>query len=275
MTPRHVQTRLGAAALLCGAALSLAPLAARAQASDDWKFQGSVYLYLPSIGGTTTFPPGGGGSSVGIDGSKLLEDFKFALMGSLEANKGAWGVFGDAIYLDFGDTRSGTRDIAIGGLLPVGASANTEYDLRGWLVTLAGSWRAVSSPAYRLDVLGGTRMLNITTSLTWQLSGNIGSIALADRAGSREARQQNWDAIVGAKGRASFGEGGRWFVPYYVDIGAGESKFTWQATTGLGYTFPWGDVVGAWRYIDYRFKSSSTIESLTFNGPGIAAVFRW
>ena len=261
-----------AAALLC---IATAPLASHAQAGDEWRFQGSLYLYLPSIGGTTTFPPDGGGSSVRIDGSRILEDFKFALMGSLEGQKGVWGVFTDAIYLDFGDTRTGSRDIEIGGALPAGASARIEYDLRGWLWTLAGTWRAVSSPTYRLDVIGGTRMLTVKESLAWELSGNIGSIAAVDRAGHREAKQQNWDAIVGVKGRAALGDGARWFVPYYVDIGAGESKFTWQAMTGVGYSFAWGDVVGAWRYIDYRMKSGSATESLSFNGPGIAAVFRW
>ena len=181
---RSIKRSCGPARLLLGIVALSSPLASRAQGADAWQFQGSVYLYLPSIGGTTTFPPSGGGSSVNIDGSKLLEDLKFTFMGSLEAQKGGWGVFTDVIYLDFGDTRTGTRDITIGGVLPAGASANTEYDLRGWLWTLAGTWRAVSTPTYRLDVLGGTRMLDIKETLNWQLGGNVGSIALPDRAGS-------------------------------------------------------------------------------------------
>ena len=44
---------------------------------------------------------------------------------------------------------------------------------------------------------------------------------------------------------------------------------------GIGYSFQWGDVVGAWRYIDYEMKSGKQVESLTFNGPSISAVFRW
>jgi hypothetical protein len=263
----------GVAVLSCAAAL-LVPAASRAQGADDWRFQGSVYLYFPSIGGTTTFPPSTG-NSVSIDGSELLKDLQFTFMGSLEAQKGPWGVFTDAIYLNFGDTRTGSRGIRIGGVLPADVSAQTDFDLRGWLWTLAGTWRAVSSPTYRLDVLGGTRMLTVKEALTWQLSGNIGSIAATDRAGSREARQQNWDAIVGVKGRAAFGRDGKWFVPYYLDVGTGESKFTWQAMAGAGYSFGWGDVIGAWRYVDYRMKSGSVTESLNFNGPGIAAVFRW
>jgi hypothetical protein len=85
----------------------------------------------------------------------------------------------------------------------------------------------------------------------------------------------NWDAIVGLKGRFAFGESRKWFVPYYADIGAGDSKFTWQAMGGVGYSFGWGDVVAAWRYTDYDMKSGKKIESLNLNGPAIAAVFRW
>jgi hypothetical protein len=40
------------------------------------------------------------------------------------------------------------------------------------------------------------------------------------------ASVNNWDAIVGLKGRATFGEEHRWFVPYYLDVGTGESSLT-------------------------------------------------
>jgi hypothetical protein len=44
---------------------------------------------------------------------------------------------------------------------------------------------------------------------------------------------------------------------------------------GVGYGFGWGDVVASWRYVDYQMKSGSAIEELSFNGPAIAAAFRW
>ena len=30
-----------------------------------------------------------------------------------------------------------------------------------------------------------------------------------------------------------------------------------------------------WRYLDYNMKSGTPIESLNFNGPLVAATFRW
>lgn len=106
-------------------------------------------------------------------------------------------------------------------------------------------------------------------------SGALGPIQLPGPGGRAEASPTHWDAIVGASGRYRIGDGLHWFAPYYVDIGTGESKFTWQAMAGIGYPLGGGDVAAAWRYIDYEMKSGSAVEELSFNGPGLAAVFRW
>lgn len=263
-----------AAASLCLAAL-LASHASSAQGSDEWKFQAVVYLYLPSIDGETVFSGSGGGSDASVDASKFLENLNFAFMGSFEADKGAWGLLTDVIYVDIGDSESPSRDISIGGTLPVGVAANIHYGLDGWLWSLAGSWHAVSTPAHELNLIAGARLIDIEQTIDWQLSGNVGSIALPDRAGDRAAGIRNWDAIVGLKGRAMFGAGQRWFVPYYLDVGTGDSSLTWQAMAGVGYAFGWGSVIGAWRHVDYDMKSGKSIESLSFDGPGLAVAFRW
>ena len=64
-------------------------------------------------------------------------------------------------------------------------------------------------------------------------------------------------------------------MPYYLDVGTGQSQLTWQAAAGVGYRFGWGDVSAMWRYMDYNMKSGKPIESLNLNGPLIAATFRW
>jgi hypothetical protein len=40
-----------------------------------------------------------------------------------------------------------------------------------------------------------------------------------------------------------------WFVPYYLDVGAGDSYLTWQALAGIGYKFKWGETAAFWRYL--------------------------
>jgi hypothetical protein len=264
--------KIGAAAL-CGMALWTA---AGGAAAETWELEASLYGYFPTIEGTTTFPPESGLDRVSVDAGQILQHLKFAFNGSFEARRGPWGVYTDLLYMDVGDTRSGSRAISIGGSgLPAGASASAELDVKttGW--EIAATCRGVSTTGHALDVLAGARLLDVRQKLDWRLAGNVGSIALPDRSGAREAGRTNWDAIVGVKGRAELGAARAWFVPYYLDAGAGESQFTWQAMIGLGYAFRWGDVFANWRHIDYHMKSGDPIERLSFDGPSLAVTFRW
>lgn len=247
-----------------------------AQSGDRWQYSATIYGWFPSIGGKTTFPQSSDGSSVTVDADKVLDDLKFVFMGALEARKGRWGGFTDLIYMDLGNGKSGTRDFSIGGSqIPADVQANVHYDLKGWAWTLAATYVAIDRPEYSMQVLGGARMLKLEPKVTWELTGNIDSIPLPGRAGSLEADDTYWDAIVGVKGRAKLGAERKWFIPYYLDVGTGESKLTWQAMGGLGYAFGSWDLFAAWRYLDYEFKSGSKVEDLNFNGPGVAVQFHW
>jgi hypothetical protein len=251
------------------------PALSSAQSASVWKYQATIYGYFPSISGSTTFPPPAGGSSATVDIDTIIDNLKFAFMGSFEASNGQWGVLADVIYLDVGGNKAQTQEFSVGGVgLPAGASANVGFDLKGWVSTLVGTYRMEAHPDFTVDVLGGARVLNMRPKLDWALTGNVGSIALPDRAGSRELSESNWDLVVGVKGRVRFSPGRQWFVPYYVDLGTGESKFTWQAIGGVGYTFGWGDLVAAYRHTDYRMKSDQALQDLTFSGPTIGATFR-
>ncbi len=77
------------------------------------------------------------------------------------------------------------------------------------------------------------------------------------------------------KGRLAFGSNREWFIPYYADIGTGDSDLTWQAVAGLGYAFHWGDIIAGWRYLDYQFKSSSKIDNMSLSGPMVGVAFHW
>lgn len=258
------------AAVLCLTALLTKP--SWAQESDEWRFQATAYLFLPGVSGKTVFP---GSGSPEIDPSRILSNLNFVFMGSFGVDKGRWGMFTDVVYLDIGDSESPSRSFTIGGSLPVDATATVHYGLDGWLWTLAGSWSAVSSPGYDFNVIGGARLIDVDQTINWVLSGNIGSVPIDQRAGTRATGVHNWDAIAGFRGRAWLGEGRNWFLPFYFDIGTGQSKLTWQAMAGVGYSFGSWDLFAAWRYLDYEMKSGSKVEDLSFNGPGVAIQFHW
>jgi hypothetical protein len=264
------------AALALGALPGLAPaqpLTPIAAETGAWRYSGTLYLYVPSVTGKTSVPADSGGTTLNFD---ILEHLKFTVMGSLDAHNGRWGAFTDFIYLDFAGDRNQTRKFTIGDSgLPVGTTADIDWKLKGSSWTLGGQYRIVSGTTFTLDALAGARWLDIKRSSDWSISGDLGPLPPASASGSRKDGEKLLDGIVGVRGRASFGEGSPWSVPFYFDIGGGESKRTWQAAAGLRYAFAWGELSGMWRVLDYELKSGDPVEKLRFSGPMVGATWRW
>jgi hypothetical protein len=267
---------LVAAPLLAVALAGAAPTAAQAQGMPDgWQFEAAIYGWFPAVGGSTSFPPNGGGPSIDVSMGDVIDALKFAFMGSLQVRNGQWGLWNDLVYADFGASKQGYRNISIGGQpLPVGVDANLQLDIKSWIWTAAGTYSLKSDNEGNMDMLFGLRMLDMSNTLNWSFNGT-GPGLLPPRNGVKEVSETNWDGIVGLKGRAFVGEERKWFVPFYIDIGTGESRLTWQVMAGVGYQFGWGALVASWRYLDYSFKSSSRVTDLNFNGPLVGAVFRF
>ena len=264
-----------AAAFMIGANTLLAGAASAQSLSDEWRFRAVLYLWAPQITGTATFP-GGNVANIDVKFHDIWDHLKMAGMGTLEAQKGRFGAFTDLVYLNVGGTRTTTRDGTIDHVpLPVGVTSNAGLDVKAWIWTLAGSYRVQATPESDFDILAGARMLIIEPRLTWNFNVDVGPFVGPSRIGGRTVKETNWDGIIGAKGRARFGPNNEWFIPYYVDIGTGDSDFTWQIQGGIGYAYPWGELFATWRYLDYKFKSSSKLDDLTVNGPVFGAAFRW
>ena len=272
-----------AAVSLAGAALM--PTVASAQTLPSnmpeakWQYSATLYGYFPTIGGSTTFPglPGNPSPSLSVDASTIIDNLKMVFMGSLDIHNGQWGLWNDVMYLNIGNSKSATRDFSlINGIIPASATADLSLDMKSTLWTVAGEYRLYNiDPAWTNDLLFGARMLSMTNTLGYSFSGTIGQHALAGRSGTVEVSDTFWDAIIGVKGKYAFGANREWFVPYYLDVGTGQSQLTWQAAAGVGYRFGWGELSAMWRYIDYNMKSGKPIESLNLNGPLVAATFRW
>jgi hypothetical protein len=129
------------------------------------------------------------------------------------------------------------------------------------------------TPQHTTDLIFGVRLLDLKQTLSWSFNGNIAGLPLPGRTGVSEATLDNWDGIIGVKGRAYLDGERRWFIPYYVDIGTGQSKLTWQANAGVGYRFDWGSLIASWRYLDYQMKSGLVVQSLTANGALVGVTF--
>ena len=249
--------------------------------ADAWTFTVSPYLWLPNVNGTSKYsiPPGTGGSpDVEYGPNDYLSNLQLALFLSGEARQGPWFIYTDAIYLDFASQKSRVKDVDFGGaLVSLGLNVNTESSLKGLAWTLGGGYSVVHTPRATFDVLAGFRYLGVDLSSDWQLSAAVngpGAGQTFPASGSVGQSTDLWDAIVGVRGKLNLGEG-PWFVPYYLDIGSGSSTLTWQALLGVAYSFKWGDLVLAYRHLNYDQNGDELLQDFSFSGPLFGAMFHF
>ncbi|HKU13626.1 MAG TPA: hypothetical protein VJQ52_04470 [Steroidobacteraceae bacterium] len=257
------------------AAVSLLLGVAAAQAADqDWQFRASVYGYFPSIGGESNFPAGGGEIDIAAD--DLIENSKLVGMAAFEAQRGRWGAFVDLIYMDIGDSVSGSSTLGAGQVaLPPGITADASLDITAWVLTTAANFRALETSQSSFDVFAGLRLLDAQSDLGWSFNVDLSPLGGPPQRGSAEMADNKVDAIAGVKGRYQLGADGRWFIPYYLDAGAGDSDLTWQAALGIGYSLKHGEVFAAYRHLDYDFGNAGAIGNLEFDGPALGLAYRW
>lgn len=259
---------------LASALVALIPATAAAQDSE-WEFGLGIYGWFPDISGTTSFPVGED-RDILIPIDDVLDNLDFTFQGNFDARKGRWGIFTDVIYLDLGDQNENTREGTVGDMeLPVDVTLGVGIDVKSLLWTTSAYYRVVDQGGTTLDVMAGVRYTDVEQNLGWTVTGNINNNPLPGRMGTAEVGEDLWDLIVGARGKWAFGTEERWFVPWYGDIGTGDSDFTWQVAAGVGYAFNWGEVAAVWRVLDYDLPTDAAIGDLEFSGPSVGVAFRW
>jgi hypothetical protein len=102
-----------------------------------------------------------------------------------------------------------------------------------------------------------------------------GTIALG-RFGGFSASRDIWNGIGGVRGRIYLADadwlgGGRFYLPFYFDVGGGGSNPTWQAFGGLGYQTSRVGVSVGYRYLAFHQESSALFQKLSLGGPILAA----
>jgi hypothetical protein len=271
-------TKRNLAVLLLG--ILAAAISVQASAEEDmfdgkWHFGLTPYLFLPKFYGTVTYqnPAGAGGSmSATADPNSYLQSLDFAAMFAAEARKGDALIFTDYMYLHLGgqdavvDTVTGP-----GGDVHVPINQGGSFKVVANVWTLAGGYNVWHGPEGFIDLFGGMRLLNLSSSVSWSFSGPIGSLA---KDGSASQTNNVWDAIVGLKGQVRFGES-NWFLPYYADIGGASNNWTWQAALGVGYHFRWGDIILLERNLSYNVSGQSDQLDVRMTGPMLGATFKF
>jgi hypothetical protein len=281
MSKRHVRALWVVLTIATG--VGVAPAAATAADSDDgrWHFHVVPYLWLPALDanadltlsrlstveGTEVGPVS---LSVESNPDDYLSSLNMAFMGMGEARKGPWSIYTDLIYTSFGNESSRVRGVSgPAGFLRTEIASKAKIDLSTTVWTLAGGYRAVERGNFELDLMGGFRYLTMDSDLKLTLQGADGRFY---RQRKVSLDQDAWDGIVGLRGQVLF-PGTEWFVPFYADVGTGDSNLTWQAMLGVGYRFNWGEITLAYRALGYDFDKNDA--DLTLYGPGLGVGFRW
>ena len=260
-----MRSLLGCAAfvftLFCASPAHAQTLSAESQ--DRWEYTGAIYLWAADLGGRTI-----NGSEVEVGFSQLVDNLEMGFMGAFAAKKNDWSFLTDVVYLDVSADKTVDLSIPVGPVqIPV--TTATELDLAGWVVHFAGGYEMSSADNSSNDLIAGVRYLDLDMDLFLELE-SLGPGQSRTVSESLTA----WDFIVGVKGRTSAGE--RWYFPYYLDIGVGDSDTTWQVSAGIGFQAgkAW-DVALVYRHLEWDLDSTRVIDDLDFSGPTLGAVFRW
>ncbi|MGO4814205.1 hypothetical protein AB4156_32295 [Cupriavidus sp. 2MCAB6] len=265
-------------------AMAAGPSQAAAPDPDAWQFAIAPYLWFPNVSGALRFSgsssTGGGILDVGTGPDSYLQNLQFLFMLQAEASKGSWTVFADAIYLDFSQQQTNLKSVSGGNgvsvFVPRDLATDASSGMSGALFQLAAGYKAVRAPGGTVEPFGGLRYLNLSAHANWTLSATFTDQgATLVRQGSVSQTANIVDGIIGVRGRINLGSNGRWYVPYYADVGTGTSEYTMQASAGVAYTARWGDIQLSYRYLTYELGGSDLVQRLTLKGPVLSAVFRF
>jgi hypothetical protein len=245
-----------------------------AQAGTQWQFAIAPYLWLPNVSGTLRFSLPGGGADASTGPYNYLQNLKFVFMLQGEARKDDWSILADTIYLNFGRHGSSVNT-ASGVFGPRETQRSFETTFRGTLIQLGGARTLVRQPWGNVDAIVGMRYLEVQATLDGSATRTNGTGGSLSPEVNVSQVQNIIDGIGGVRGRVIITSDGRWYMPFYLDAGAGSSKFTWQAMSGVGYAMKWGDLSLTYRYLAFYGSGDQLVQTLRFNGPSLNVTLRF
>jgi hypothetical protein len=265
---------------------------ARAQGSDPqsgWSFNVAPYIWLPTVDTTLKYPVRGGGTAtttVSAGPGDYIPKLHFGVALAGEARYDRFSLLTDIMYLSIGTSTANIRSFDFGpASVPVDRTLTTSTgtNLKSTIWTFAGGYTVAEGSWGNVDLIAGVRLLAIDSATNFSLAVDItrpdGSIALG-RSGSLSVTKSVWNGIGGVRGRVYLGNGdwfggGRFFVPYYFDIGGGGSDPTWQIFGGVGYEAGRVGVSVGYRYLSFHQGSNAAVQKVSLGGPIIAANFKF
>ena len=262
-----------------GAALASAGASAQEvnKYDGEWHYGATIYGWFPAMTTDLNFSLRNGATaspSVTVKPSDYLSDLQFGVMAVASARKGNWELFTDIVYADISSLDSKVREIRTpGGIIHPDVNINVNVGLKSTVWTLGAGYTVARSDQGNLDIIGGARYLDVKSSVGVNAFGPNGRFG---KSVDTTDKMNIWTGIIGVAGALRLSDDAKWYMPYEADFGAGSSSTTsFNGILGVGYKFGWGDLLVAWRYLDYKMDSNAVVEKLIMSGPAIGARFYW
>lgn len=252
--------------LLTGAAIMPLCLVGNDAAGETtgWQYDLTIYGWYTGIDTTFKSPgPLGREGDLEVDASDIIDNLEMTAMGTVEARYNKWSIITDVMYMDVGDDANTT--VTVGSDPGVPVNANVDVDVTTWVVNAGVGYDIAQENWGRFAVVGGVRYLSADIDSTFGLGGPFPV--------ERSRSEDFWNGIVGVKGYIAAGD--KWYLPYYADIGTGDSDLTWQLFGGIGYRFGWGDIKLGYRHIEFDQDDEKFVQDLAMSGPIMGVTFHF
>jgi hypothetical protein len=236
-------------------------LAVAAVADDNWGADLEIYGWLPNIELQSE-----DGSTGEITRDDIINNLDITALWKVRVRKGRWSLASDFIYLDISDN----TDLPLIPKLPELANLS-ETGLKAWIITPNIGYTILQNDRQKIELYAGARYFWIEVEATIEIDPiSPGDPPISARLSPTIS---SWDGIVGARGLYYLTD--KWYIPYSVNVGAGDSDLTWSAQTGFGYKFSKLDAAFGWRYLHYDIGSDTILKELNLNGPFVGVILRW
>ena len=226
------------------------PVLAAEESNDEWKYHGSIYLWASDI---HLQDPEGDNDEISFN--DIVENLDMVFMGGLGGRKDKLGFQIDALYLDVSDDDNTP-------LIPNVLNL-TDVELTAAILTPMATYRVVDDGQFNLDLLGGVRYLYMDINVKFDSISDVGDDG------------STTDGIIGFRGDVQLNK--NWHIPFYYDVGKGDSELTYQAFAGINYKYSSFDLAAGYRYLKFKFDDDEdfggVLNHLIIQGPQIGAKF--
>ncbi len=221
--------------------------------SNKWNIELTPYFWVAELDGDATLR--GRTGQVDVSFSDLLDNLDIAFMGRLEAWKGKWGLFMEALYMDLGAEFSTPQGLVSADIDVKMAILEFGLGYHLWETQVGKE----GSQKLSFDLLGGVRYINLEGEVDIRTGGPLSGLGLA--IGRTFGRRQEWvDPIIGGRLRWNIDDKLAAAVRFDFggfDIGEG-SNLTWNLVAGIDYKLKENmSLKAGYRIFDLDYDSGS------------------